>query len=158
DRGPRARRPPRAGAPDRGPSTSEPQHGEIAIGDPRERSDRDLHPPLLVLVDEPVEEAGDLRVVVVAETGLADELGVAAAPGVHGWQAALERLDQRVRARIVEARRKVDVVGAEELAELPRADRRDDVRARQLDRRAAGEGQPVPGRIELACEPAQRLA
>src|SRR5207302_10579864 len=91
---------------------------EVPIRDVREARNADGRAPRVELADEPVEEPRQLLLVVVAEAGVTDELGMAAASRVERRQAAGKRLEERVRARVVQARRHVDVLTAQHLGEL----------------------------------------
>ena len=65
---------------------------------------------------------GELVGPVEGKSALADQLGVSAARRVRRGETAGERLEQRVRARVVEARGQVDVLRSQELGKLaPRA-------------------------------------
>ena len=76
-----------------------------------------------------------------ADPGVADELGMAAASPVEGRKAACERLEQRVRARVVEARGDVAVLAAKELRELVGGQGLLEAPPGEAGRRAAHEGQ-----------------
>ena len=77
--------------------------------------------------DEPI-DARRRRSLVLAERdpALTDELRMPAAVAVRGRQAARERLEQRVRARVVPARSDVDVLRPEQVGERARLERPDD--------------------------------
>ena len=72
-------------------------------------------------------------------------------------QTARERLEERVGAGIVAARREVDVLRAQERRERVRVERADDVDALERRRRAPGERQLVARVVEVAVEPGERL-
>ena len=65
------------------------------------------------------------------DASVADELRMAAAPAVYGRQPAGERLEQRVRRRVVQARGEVDVVAAQLVGEAVRRKRRNAADARR---------------------------
>ena len=83
---------------------------------------------------------------------LADDLAIRAAVDVEGREAAGERLQQRVRAGLVEAREDEDVMLAEQLRDLARRHGRNHARALERHGRAADERQREAGRVEAALE------
>ena len=113
------------------------QHLEVAVGDLVERHEPDRGPPLVELAASRSSTAGELLRSVEPDPAVPDELGMPAAAQKGRGKPAGERLDQRVRARVVPARRDVDVLAAEQLGELLRRDRTDDARALEGDRASA---------------------
>src|SRR5206468_248530 len=79
----------------------EPERLEVLIDDLLERRQRDPRLPLLVLVDEPVEEHGQLLTMAEAETRLLDRLGAAATVEIDRRKPAGQRLDESVRVGVV---------------------------------------------------------
>ena len=95
---------------------------------------RDRSAALVELRGEPVEDARDLFVRDESEPSVAHELGVTSALAIHSRQPASERLEERVRARIVVAWREIDVVLAEQPRDLGGRDRADGANAFELGR------------------------
>ncbi len=112
----------------------------------------------LELGDEPVEDLAELLVLAEGEAALADELGVPAAVAVGGRQAARERLEQRVRAGIVPARREVHVLRPQQVGERTRVERPDDADALERRGRAARERELEARVVEVPVEPGERVA
>ena len=106
------------GARERGRARSSPQHLEVTVGDVARVTARDRRPTLARARARAGRARRQLLRLVEAEPGVADELGMAAASQVDRRKAAGERLEQRVRARVVAARGDVDVLAAKQLGEL----------------------------------------
>ncbi len=83
---------------------------------------------------------------------------MAAASPVERGQAARERLEQRVRAGVVEARGDVRVLASEDLGQLLRGQRSDVRPTREPLGGAADERQLVPRRVDPLAERAQDVA
>src|SRR5207244_7841126 len=91
-------------------SSSSAQDLEIAIGDLRERGDANRLAPPVELVAEPHEHCRKLFGIAEPDSAFADELGMTAATEKRGRKPAGEPLEQRVRAGIIEARNKVNII------------------------------------------------
>src|SRR5207253_922454 len=90
------------------------QNSQVAVRNLADRRQVDARPARLVLVDEPVEQRGDLLAVAEAEARLLDSLLAAAAVEVDRGKPTGESLDKRVRIRIVLGRGDEDVVLAQD--------------------------------------------
>src|SRR6266511_1191189 len=88
------------------------QDFEVLIGDRLDRRYVDCRLTRGVLLAEALEQPRNLLAFVEAVPGLPDELGVGAAADVDDGEAAGERLEHCVRARLVTAGCDEDVVGA----------------------------------------------
>ena len=130
---------------------------EVAVRDPCDRTGRDRRPTPVELDDESVEHVAELVVRPEGQAPLADELGMPATVAIGRRQTARERLEERVGAGIVAARRQVGVLGAQERRERLRAERADDVDALERRRRAPGERQLEARGVEVAVEPGEGL-
>ncbi len=131
---------------------------EVTVGDPCDRVGRDRGSSFVELRGQPVEDVPQLLVVGERKAALADELGVAAAASVRRGQAAGERLEKGVGARVVAARGDVEVLGAEEVGERVRVEGPDGANPFEAQRRPPREGHLVAGVIEVRVEPGERLA
>ena len=130
---------------------------EVAVRHPCDRTGRDRRPTPVELDDESVEHVAELVIRPEGQAPLADELGMPAAVAIGRRQTARERLEERVGAGIVAARRQVGVLGAQERRERLRAERADDVDALERRRRAPGERQLEARGVEVAVEPGEGL-
>src|SRR5439155_16662983 len=92
------------------PSCSPGEHPEVAVGDLRERRHGDRGSAILELAGDAVEGVRQLGRRREGTPSLADELRVSSARTVDGGKPAGERLEEGVRAGVVQARGDVDVV------------------------------------------------
>ena len=130
------------------------QHLEIAVGDVCERGHADRRAALSrALRAAAARTSGSSSALVEPEPALADELRMAAAAQERRRQPAGERLEQRVRARIVPARGEVDVVLAQEVGQLVRRQRADGPDPFEPRIGSAGERDLELVAIEMAVEP-----
>src|SRR3990170_540234 len=138
-------------------TTSASQHLEIAIGHLRKRRDRDGRAASVDLRHQALQHVGELVVLGEGQAGLTDELRVAAARPEDRGKTARERLEQRVRARIVVARRDVHVVAPEKVGHVLGTDRPDGTDALEPYLGASDEGHLEAPRVEAAVEPGDRV-
>src|SRR4029079_10376681 len=82
-------------------------------------------PPRSDLRDEPLDRGTDVGVLAEGDAGSPDELRMTTAVAVSGPQAAGERLQQGVRARVVPAGCDVEVLRSQQLGKRSRFERPD---------------------------------
>src|SRR5262249_5349668 len=126
---------------------------EVLVRNLGERRQRNRRLARLVFIDEPLEQAGYLLAVAIAEPGVLHRLRTAAAVEVDRRQPARQGLHECIRIRVVLRRGDEDVMSAKQCCKGRRGHGRDVTDLPKLGGRVADERELVAVPIQVALEP-----